>query len=590
MQKRFEHICKIFKVLNLKQKKLLLKNIVLSVLGVGWEALGIGMLIPIVSVMTKPTLNGLDPRLDRALKLLGDPTQSDLLLYSTALFVAVYFLKVVFLAYAGWSQFKFTFGLHAELSEKLFATYLSQPYKFHLQRNSANLAHNISAEVSIFVNNAVVPIMLIIAEGLVFLGLGVVLVIVEPLGTFVAGFALGCAGLVFGYFTRQQLSEWSCSRHTHESQRSMHLMQGLTGIKEVILSNKANVFLERYSLHNNVSAVIGYKRSTLQLLPRLWLELLTSLGVAGLIVVMKMQGITPVQMVPVLAVFAAVAFRLIPSANRLMNSLQSLRFGWTCIGRIEQEMNIPLLKPTESNKQLTLEREISILDLDFSYSNGEDTRKVLKNINLTIKRGECIGFVGKSGSGKSTLADILLGLHRPDTGKVLVDGVSIFENLTSWQSQIGYVPQSIYLTDESILKNIAFGMADEEIDHAAINEALRAAQLLEFVASLPDGVNTEVGERGVRLSGGQRQRIGIARALYHQPQVLVLDEATSALDMATEEDFMEAVWALAKEKTVLIVAHRLTTLKRCDRIYSFSDGQIVQQETQRNSILMQHNQ
>jgi ABC-type multidrug transport system fused ATPase/permease subunit len=590
MQKRFEHICKIFKVLNLKQKKLLLKNIVLSVLGVGWEALGIGMLIPIVSVMTKPTLNGLDPRLDQVLELLGSPTQSELLLYSVAFFVVVYLLKVIFLAYAGWSQFKFTFGLQADLSEKLFKTYLNQPYKFHLKRNSANLAHNISTEVSIFVNNAVVPLMLIVAEGLVFLSLGILLLIIEPLGALVVGLALGGAGLVFGHFTRRWLNEWSCSRHTHESQRSMHLMQGLTGIKEVILSNKTDVFLQRYSQHNNISAVIGYQRSTLQLLPRLWLELLTSFGVASLIFVMKFQGTSPVEMVPVLAVFAAVAFRLIPSANRLMSSLQSLRFGWTCIGRIEHEMNIPLINRPVSSKSLKLEREISVVGLDFSYSDGEDTRKVLKNINLSIKRGECVGFVGKSGSGKSTLADILLGLHRPDSGDVLVDGVSIFENLTSWQSQIGYVPQSIYLTDESILKNIAFGMADEEIDHAAINEALKAAQLLDFVASLPEGVNTEVGERGVRLSGGQRQRIGIARALYHQPKVLVLDEATSALDMATEEDFMEAIWALAKEKTVLIVAHRLTTLKRCDRIYSFLDGQIVQQETQRDSSLIQQNQ
>jgi len=283
------------------------------------------------------------------------------------------------------------------------------------------------------------------------------------------------------------------------------------------------------------------------------------------------------KIIPTVGLFAATSFKVLPSINKLVNSKQTLKVSRSTIETIHDDLDLSIsMKPLKENVNFQFENVV-VDQLDFKYEQSENW--VLSNIELKILSGEAVGFVGQSGSGKSTLIDIMLGLLEPQSGSVLINGQTIENVKQSWQKQIGYIPQTIFLMDDSLRRNIAIGIADKEIDELAIVEAMKSAQLEDFVASLPDGLDTVVGERGVRLSGGQRQRIGIARALYHRPSVLVLDEATSSLDTETEHGVMQAVQALQGDKTVIIVAHRLSTVEYCDRLYRLDAGRIVDEGT-----------
>lgn len=304
-------------------------------------------------------------------------------------------------------------------------------------------------------------------------------------------------------------------------------------------------------------------------------ELLTITGLAVLVITMLNQGREMSSLVPVLGLFAASAFRLMPSVNRILGSIQNVRYYLPALNHLYEEslLQVPPHSGEHTGKLGSFQHEIKLHDVGYLYHAAK--QPALHGVSMAIKKGELIGLVGTSGSGKSTLVDLMLGLLPPTEGKIEVDGLDIQQHLREWQDQIGYVPQSIYLTDDSLRRNVAFGLADEEIDEAAVAQAISAAQLKEFVNGLPDRLDTVVGERGIRLSGGQRQRIGIARALYHNPSMLVFDEATSALDIATESNVMEVITALKGSKTMILVAHRLSTVERCDRLFKFEKGQIV---------------
>jgi ABC-type multidrug transport system fused ATPase/permease subunit len=311
-------------------------------------------------------------------------------------------------------------------------------------------------------------------------------------------------------------------------------------------------------------------------LPRLWLELLAVTGLAALVLAMIGQGKPLDALLPTLGLFAAAAFRLMPSVNRILTSLHSLRFSLPVIDTIYNEFRLlgATMAP-QRGERLSFDSGLALDQVKFRYPAAEAL--ALRGVSLAIQPGTSVGFIGGSGAGKSTLVDIILGLLVPASGSVTIDGVDIQTNLRGWQDQIGYVPQSIFLTDDTLRRNVAFGLPADQIDEAAVLRAIRAAQLEQFVNDLPQGLDTIVGERGVRLSGGQRQRIGIARALYHDPPVLVLDEATSSLDTTTERGVMEAVRALHGKKTLLIVAHRLTTVEHCDRLFRLERGRVVQE-------------
>ncbi len=549
--------------------------LVLMLVGMMLETLGIGLVVPVVAFLTQPDYAARSPAIGPALnELLGHPSHTMLVMYAMMSLVCAYLLKNLFLAFMTWRQMRFAFDMQAQLSQRLFALYLRQPYTFHLQRNSAQLLRNVTGEVTLLTNSAVVPGLLLLSEGFVLAGLCTVLFIVEPLGAFIVVTVLGLVAGAFYRISRPRLARWALARQHHEGFRIQHLQQGLHGAKDVKVLGREDEFLTQYREHNIQSARAGQLYSTLAQMPRLLLEVLAITGFAVLVATMLAQGRPLEAVLPTLGLFAAAAFRLMPSVNRALTSIQSMRYGMPVINTLHAELQLePQAMRSGEATQRPFNRQIELRNVSFVYATAREP--ALDQLSLAIQRGESIGFIGTSGAGKSTLVDILLGLLTPTHGEVCVDGRNVQSCLRGWQDQIGYVPQSIFLTDDSIRRNVAFGLPNPQIDDASVWRALQAAQLDEFVRALPQGLDTLVGERGVRLSGGQRQRIGIARALYHDPDVLVLDEATSSLDAATEREVMRAVEQLHGSKTLLIVAHRLSTVEQCDRLYSLQRGKIV---------------
>jgi ABC-type multidrug transport system fused ATPase/permease subunit len=357
-------------------------------------------------------------------------------------------------------------------------------------------------------------------------------------------------------------------------------------VKDVKILGREADFLEQYRLHTTSSMRVMRHLTTLQSLPRLGLEMLAVTGLAGLVLVMIWQGKPVASLLPTLGLFAAAAFRFMPSVNRVILALQTVRFSLPVIDTLHGELQLlDANKPPLSGGAFEFQHELRLEGLTFRYPGVEAC--ALQNVSLSISKGSSVGFIGGSGAGKSTLVDIMLGLLSPTSGAVTVDGTNIQNNLRGWQDRIGYVPQSIYLTDDSLRRNVALGLPENQIDDKAVARAIQSAQLEQFVKELPQGLDTLVGERGVRLSGGQRQRIGIARALYHDPSVLVLDEATSSLDTATESDVMDAVRSLHGEKTILIVAHRLSTVADCDRLFSLENGKLADESNQPPALAIQ---
>jgi len=492
--------------------------------------------------------------------------------------VLVYLIKAVFLVFLSWKQSRISAELSADLSRSLFLGYLEQPYTFHLQRNSAELLRNIQGEISQFSSVSQSFISLSI-ELSVVLGVSTLLIWVEPIGALVVTSFLAISAIGFHQLTKNKLLRWGKQRQFHSGLLNQHLLQGLGGVKDVKLMGRENYFIEEYSSHNAANAKVQIKVTTLGLIPRVYLELLAVMGLAGLISLMMLQKKPLELLIPTIGVFVAAAFRLIPSANRIMYFVQQIRYSQPVIEVLYNEFHLirNTKKTNIDSSKLYFNSIIKVENLNFNYINTKVN--ALNNVSICINKGESVGFIGPSGSGKSTLADIILGLLTPNKGKISVDGQDIQKNLRSWQDIIGYVPQSIYLTDDTLKRNVAFGISNDKIDDLAVARAIKAAQLYDFVQSLPNKLETYVGERGIRLSGGQRQRIGIARALYHDPEILVLDEATSALDTATEHQVMNAITALQGSKTIIIVAHRLSTVERCERIYRLKQGEIVQEGT-----------
>jgi ABC-type multidrug transport system fused ATPase/permease subunit len=568
-------IQKLWHLLTPAQHRASLVLLGLMLFGMMLETLSVGLVIPALAVMTQPNLAVGYPAIAPWLDALGNPGRERLIIGGMLALVAVYALKALFLAYFSWRQMQFVYDVRANLSQRLFEGYLRQPYTFHLQRNSAQLIRNATSEVTSVVyvlRQSVVSA----AEILVLLGISILLLTFEPLGALLVVSVLGLAGWGFNRLTRSRISRWGAAHLHHDGMRIQHLQQGLGGAKDVKLLGRETDFIQRYRLHNDRSARVERLQATLQSLPRLWLELLAVIGLAALVLTMMWQGKPLESLIPTLGLFAAAAFRLLPLVSRLLNVVQSVRFQLPGIDALHEEFRLFVgTPPVQQAETLAFNHSLTLEGVRFQYPSADT--QTLHNISLSIPSGSTVGFIGGSGAGKSTLVDILLGLLVPTSGAVKVDGVDIQCNIRGWQDRIGYVPQAIFLTDDTLRRNIAFGISDDQIDETAVWCALRAAQLENFVNTLPQGLDTLVGERGVRLSGGQRQRIGIARALYHDPQVLVLDEASSALDIATEQDVMQAVLSLQGEKTLLIVAHRLSTVRHCERIYRLEQGRIVQE-------------
>ncbi len=558
----------------------------LMLIGMFLECLGIGIILPLLSLVLDESIITKYTFVADFISLIGDPSYPNLIFILFGGLLVMFLIKNLFLLYLSWRQSTFAYSVIANLSTRLLDTYLKQPYSFHLTRNSGNLIRNTLSEVGLYGFNFLIPGLNLVAEGLVFIGLTIMLFIIEPIGVLIVLIVVATLWFLFQKPMSKFLLKHGTLRQKYDGLRVTHVQESLGSVKDLKVLGREDEFLSAFEPLNKKWSKSGRFQQICQRIPAFALEVLAVFGLCIVVFSMILSGKEMSAIVPALGLFGAVAFRLLPSSSRILSSLQAMNFGIPVIEVLSNELKLNKQANRDhglaKDNDLVLKREIELRGVSFNYESQKKT--ALSDINMCVSLGQAVGLIGPSGSGKSTAVDVILGLFLPQQGNVEVDGMPILSNIRGWQNQIGYVPQTIFLIDKSIRRNIALGVSPNEIDEDALQQAIKSAQLGDFVKELPEGLDSLVGERGVRLSGGQRQRIGIARALYHNPSVLVLDEATSALDTETESDIMKDVNALKGEKTIIIVAHRLSTLVNCDKLYRFDKGEIVKAGTPQSMI------
>jgi ABC-type multidrug transport system fused ATPase/permease subunit len=489
--------------------------------------------------------------------------------------VITFFTKNVFLLASNYFQQRFQLSVSNRVVQRLFENYLRQPYEFHLTHSSSVLVRNVQDYSSAVVTFGLAPLLNVLTDVMTGIGLLAVLLYVEPLSSLTLIVCFGAAGGLLVLIFQKQTRRWGAERMTHREKLIGLLLGGLGGVKEIQLFGRDRQVIEAHRQSLRSAARSLYMFSAIQGLPRAAFEVIAVSGVGLLVLIASVSNRGLDDVTVIVALFGVVAFRMLPSVNRVIQSVQQFAFGRTAIQgallglQLEQRRTTSSAISASDSFQLLEARSVR-----YRYPSSE--RLIIDVESLRIQSGESIGIVGESGSGKSTLVDLLIGVLTPQEGVISVNSRDISTDRRYWQDRIGYVPQHVYLMDTSIRKNVAFGLADEVIDEREVEDALRRANLWDFVQSLPDGLDTVVGERGVRLSGGQRQRLGIARALYGNPEVIVLDEATSALDSETEKEIVESFREIAHNHTLIVVAHRTSTLAYCSRLIRLDNGRIVQ--------------
>lgn len=491
--------------------------------------------------------------------------------------IAVYIIKNVYIIIEKNTIYKFAYRIQRTISTKLLKSYMEEPYTFHLNKNIAVLQRSMQEDTDQFAK-AILHFMEMAAEACVCIVLGVYLFIVsKSITVVIVGLLLVCLG-IFSYINKKYSRKWGEQGQEYKAKIYQWMNQSLSGIKDIKILDRSETFIKNYDNYMKKYVRVLRLNRLIGIMPKYIIEMVCMTGLLSAVLVKMFFGQKELsEFVPQLAIFAVAAFRLLPSVGRINEHLSAVIFATPSIDLIYHDLKeIEDLHVEEivKDEYWHFKKEIEVKRVTYAYPEGEGN--VIENACFHIRKGETVAFVGSSGAGKSTIVDILLGLLPPQQGKILVDGMDVYKNLRTWQKEIGYIPQTIYLSDDSIRNNVAFGIEEENIDEQAVIVALKQAQLYDFVDTLPEGLDTCVGDRGIRLSGGQRQRIGIARALYHKPEILVLDEATSALDNDTEAAVMEAIDSLKGQKTIIIIAHRLTTIKNADTVYEVKDGKVEQ--------------
>ena len=561
------------------QKRRAIGLFFLMLMGAGFEALGIGLIMPFIALVADPASVAQMPVVPQVMDAVGATSSQAIVITAGLGLLGVYIIKNAYLALMYYAQFRFVFSNQVRLSRRLFDAYLKSPYAFHLNRNSAQLLRNVNEEVRMTFVNVLIPLLTLGVELSVIFVIAALLIAVEPVVAPVAILTFAVISAGFYKSIRSQTVRLGKEQQHHNGLMIQWVNQGLGGVKEAKVMGCEPYFLERY-VHSSkhYARAVRFHRFVREI-PR---NVIETFGLGGMILVVVLlvaRGQDMAHILPVLGLFAMAAMRILPSLTRIISALTGMRHFTPSVNVICRDLQ--MLERSEqwrreqgpTQNPITFEEEIRLEKISFSYPESEEP--TIMDLDLAIRRGESVGFVGASGSGKTTTADLLLGLLPPDRGRVSVDGRDIREDLRSWQDQLGYIAQPVYLMDDTIRRNVAFGVDDDSIDDGMVWQALQDAQLANLISSLPHGLDTAIGEGGVRLSGGQRQRLGIARALYRRPELLVLDEATSALDNATEREISASIERLAGRITLVIIAHRLSTVRHCDRLFFLSEGRLA---------------
>ena len=540
------------------------------------EAAGIGLIIPFVQSLTSESIN------DNFLKIVhifnfNPSNKKELITVIIYFMFFIYTVKALYLTFFSYAQTKLLADLRVSLSNKLFNIYLNKPFQFHLRNNSSKLIRNID-EISLVVS-LFQFLILLITELVVLVGVSIFIILYEPIGSLIVISFLSIFGYVFYKKVQIRAKEWGIGRQFHSGLRIKQLREGFLSIKYIKILNRINEVLKVFTNNNIKLNSYEIKQNFTDSLPRLWLEWLVIVGFILLIIIMLFLNKDFNYIVSVLGLFAAAAFRLMPSLTRIMNSIQKIIYNRPAIDIVYKEFQDydKNLRTKKNNlSKIQFYKKINFKKVSFKYSGSD--KLILDNLNFTIEAGSIVGIIGESGSGKTTLINLLLGLLKPTDGEINIDNDDMLKNLPAWQNHIGYVPQDVYLVDDTIKKNIAFALPEITINDEAVDLAIKKSKLDKLIDNLDKGKNTQIGEFGDRLSGGQKQRISIARALYSDPRVLIFDEFTNSLDLETEKKIIEEIINFKRDKTVIMIAHRLSTLKSCDSIYKIENSKIAKVE------------
>lgn len=575
---------KLLFILDRQQKKYGMLLLICSLIGAAFEVLGVGIIVPLVSAFMNADQLLENQWIKIPVKWLRIKNSNQLVLFITLVVIFVFLIKNIYFVLLSWIRVKYSCKVSRELSSRMIKIYMKRGYEFFLSTNTSDLSRNINGDVS-GVNTMLTQILRALIDILTIVLIVVYIMMTDwTMAIAVAVLSLICLLLIYGVF-RKKMRKAGEMFSKYSALVNKYLLEALHGIKEILVKNKQEYFVENFDKANIQRQKATIRQTVGAESPAYIIEGICVSGLLGTICMRLMFGSEDaLALVPALASFAVGAFRILPSLGRISSALNTALYYIPSLNRVYDNLNeiirydanrivlekegtediIPILK---FNKEIKLE------NIDWKYQNKEN--EVISGLNLTIKKGQSVAFVGASGAGKTTLADIILGLLHPQGGKILVDGRDIADVNGNVSHIMGYVPQSVYLTDDTVRNNVAFGIAPMDIDDNRVWKALEEAQLKEFVENLKNGLDTMVGDRGIRFSGGQRQRIAIARALYENPDILVFDEATASLDNETEAAVMESIKKLQGHKTLIIIAHRLSTIKDCEMIYAIENGKAV---------------
>ncbi len=573
-------IKKINYVLDRRQKINLCILLVIIFIGAFVELLGVSAIMPLIDVAMNPET--MDEKWYFVLirKYTGITDANQMILFLAVLLIVIYILKNVYVMVMYSLQYRFVFNNQQRLSVRMMKSYMQQDYLFHVSKNVAEFQRNITSDVNGFFTVAL-NVLQFLAEFSVSTVLIVFLLVQDWVSTVAIAVLLFLFMGIFTVFFRKVLVKIGEQSRQANVQVTKCLFQAFSGIKEIKVANKESFFIMNYDKNYKDCARVQRQQSILTYLPKPVMETvcICSLMLAMIIKIAVVKS-DIVSFVTTLSVFAVAAFRMLPSFNKITGYISGMMFNKPAIDSVYRDLKeieqLMEQKTAEHEDTIKVMLHSSIRLNNVSFRYPESDKWILKNASLEITKNTSVALIGASGAGKTTAADLMLGILQPQEGTVTIDGTDLRKCMKSWHEDIGYIPQVIYLMDDNIRANVAFGIPDAEIDDDAVQKALREAQLDQFVNSLPNGLDTLIGDRGVKLSGGQRQRIGIARALYRNPNVLVLDEATSALDSDTEKEVMEAIDGLHGTRTLIVIAHRLSTIKKCDKIFEVGGGGFIE--------------
>jgi ATP-binding cassette subfamily C protein len=561
------------------------------ILGAFLETVSIGLILPFIAVLKQPDLLAGSRHLKPLLANLNISEPRQLFFILGPALIAIFAFKTGYLIQLYRWLFSYAMRKHVSLARQLLTGYLGAPYTLHLLRNSSELIRVTTRSVEDFTTGFLVNLLIAVGELLVLAALTGLLMFVEPLATLGALVVLAAPTLLIYQFTQRPLAASGRVAEQSFGLKIQWAEQAISSVKEIIISGRRSFFVDQHSYHVHRFADASRSLTVLGVVPRFVIDTLAITAMVAIAAILMARGQDLQSTLLLMGMFALAALRLIPSTSRISNSLAQLRFRYASTEVIYQELLALQARPSEllqgiAGEQAPLarfQRELAIEHLSYWYPGSQ--RPAIDDVSLEIPRGHWVALIGPSGAGKTTLADIILGLLTPSSGKIRVDGYDLHQNLADWQRNIGYVPQTVYLIDDSVRRNVAFGAPEHEIDDERVWRALRAAQIEELVRLLPEGLNAMVGQRGDRLSGGERQRLGIARALYRDPPVLVVDEGTANLDNETEADIVKTLGGLRGQKTIIIIAHKLPLVRHCDCIYLLRQGRLQNYGTYSDLVL-----